>query len=170
MYDGPGWDLLHSQKDLDGKVLSYQELMEGFMREGKQRVGTAFHEAFKSPNEPSKVYEALLSCCKAAAYQMERNTNSVFKVELANKYSLDFFFPAVVLDGELIEAFLLENGDIEIATADYIPVEFNYNSNKYPKAKYYPDIVTVNGLNTYLEVLSNWAETIYRKTLDRLGK
>jgi hypothetical protein len=67
----PGWRIMHVMDNLTTNQLWYSDLMAAYMRAGCERVGTAFYEAFKSPSEPSQIYEAVISACKAAVAQRD---------------------------------------------------------------------------------------------------
>lgn len=127
----------------------------------RRRFGKAFHEAFKKPSENSKIFESLLSSCKAAYYFKKNTGTEPFKSDFdrESQVELHFFLPLIVLDGLLFEAFL-ERGEIVLSEANWIPIEYEYASAKYESERsrttFLPTIVRYKGFEDYLKLLDEW--------------
>ncbi|MDX1471992.1 MAG: hypothetical protein R3213_10880, partial [Flavobacteriaceae bacterium] len=67
--------------------------------------------------------------------------------------------------GELIEAFLNENGEIEIAESTFIPVQLKHQTQKSDESKFYCDVITKDGLEDYASKLDNWIDDIIKEKL-----
>lgn len=171
------WASLFSIKNLLLiKHLGSHEIQTNFMRAGQERIGTAFHEAFKSPNQPSQIFDAVISVCKAVTF-MKDNFEQIKGVVENTPYNpkeyhfLGVFVPLIIVDGELYEAFLDNAGEVVLEERKYIPLRFSYSSPKYnlqsslfdssSNLTYFPDIVTYNGLNEYLQMLDAWRDAIF---------
>ncbi|GGD99613.1 hypothetical protein [Planktosalinus lacus] len=129
-----------------------------------ERIGTSYKEAFKKPNEPSKIYEALLSACKASLF---RFTEEAPPKELErdpfdpnHPVEIYIYHPIIVLEGILIEAYLNEEGEIEISESDFIPVQLKYQTQKAEENEFYCDVISKQGLNKYCKKLDEWIRNI----------
>ncbi len=118
-------------------------------------LGTGIHEAFKDPNSYSAWYSAFIPACKAAEDQNKLNepkgkdkSDNILK----DPTRFNFFQPVVILDGTLLIADLAETGEIEINETDSAPFEFDFKTNKYTRARYRVDLVTLHGLEKYLQL------------------
>ena len=129
----------------------------------KDRIGKAFHEAFKKPNENSKIFESILSACKAAFYLKDNNGVEPFKDEFnkENSVEIHFYIPMIVLDGILFEAYL-DEGDIAVLEQDWIPVEYSYSARSYrgssTETTFFPAIVCFNHVDSFLKQLNEWVK------------
>lgn len=108
-------------------------------------TGAGIHEAFKKPGDKSNWYSAFVSVCKACETAFETivpgNTGSF----------VQFVKPLVVLDGLLIAAELADDATPVFTEADHAAFRFEYRSDRYDRAAYYVDLVTLAGLPRYLE-------------------
>lgn len=158
----PGWSMLCISSD--NALLDYDEFGDGYVRTREQKIGRSFHEAMKNPNEPSKIYEAILSACKAAVseYDISKFYHDMDKDagEERTGYGMSVFIPVVLLDGNLFEAFLDEQGEVQLEERDHIPVAFSYSSYKYDDSRYYPEVITLNGLEGFAQKVGKWSQTI----------
>jgi hypothetical protein len=184
-----GWLISHAIFNfLPNEHLPYPQIGQGLMRTGRIRIGTAFHEAFKSPQESSQIYEAVVSACKATLSQkleFEGEFESESEEDKEKFYPngmkfLRVFVPLVVIDGQLFEAFLDDNGDLQLDGQDYIPVDFGYatnssvdirrNKSRPEVERFFPDVVTISGLDSYLTLVEKWQNAIYQKATTNISK
>lgn len=160
----PGWGMIIQTDDFDRDSLSYEDIVKNSIREKELRVGISFNEAFKSPNEPSQIYKALVTSCKAALFQMEPYLEDKkldpTHINTTGIKAIDFFQPLVVLDGILAEATLDHKGEIKIREKDYIPIVLHSFSPKYGEDLFFPDLVTKQGLPAYISCIKNWINSI----------
>lgn len=175
------WQNLFSAENLlVWRHLGRDDIKKEFMRASCYRIGTTFHEAFKGPNQPSQIFEAVISACKAVTF-MKESFEEIRGVDLndLNSYNpkeyhfLGVFVPLIVVDGELFDAHLNDEGEIELEEKDYIPLKFSYSSPKYKRQSlssnaeslnyltFFPDIVTFKGLDAYLQKLDFWRDVIF---------
>lgn len=152
------------------------KISENIHKDKHKRIGRAFHEAFKSPQENSKIYEALISCCKAAIFKKEQFFPKPFEkdFEKGSDTILNLIIPVVLLDGNLYETYLDKNGEIALEERNWIPIKMNYSSRNYTDmfgtTTFYPDVVTVNGLDDYLNLVVEWFGTIFPQLFDTIEK
>lgn len=118
--------------------------------------GTGIHEAFKNPDQPSRWYSAFLSAIKAATdYNEEYRTDGEKQTDniIENPVEITFNQPLVVLDGILVSAELSENNDIILEEVKSAAFKFNYKTEYYNQSPYRVDVVTIDGLNDYLDIV-----------------
>ena len=166
----PGFGIITAFDNFStAEVLDVKGLMEGFMRSEKSYLGRNFCEAFKDPDEPSKIFEALISISKASLYSRELNMlpqakeqqddpTMHYDPELPCYYHI--IQPLVVLDGKLVGAKLNEEDEIVLMDSNYIPLELEYTSEKYQHKRFYPDIITLDYLGEYLDRTKSWGNQI----------
>lgn len=181
----PGLRVIHSSLNWTLPILDGDDFSENYMRLFHTSVGTNFHEAFKAANEPSKIYDALISASKAALYQCALNGNDSqdFFDQKENKNDADFgdeliekeesydkeiptymhvFIPAVVLDGVLCSVTLSDQGTLELQEQEWMPINLSYSSSGYRDMQFFPDIVTLMELPEYLNKVEAWATALCR--------
>jgi len=167
-YNGmPGWTLIHGGENYIGErggVFSPEDIHQQLMRVNKKRIGKAFHESFKSPSEPSKIFQAIISTCKAAIDKSEIHAEEnryVKKGVNSSKIYLDFYHPMVIVDGPLYEVYLDDTNKIVLEEQSWIPVNYEYSSNNYANrygrsTTFYPDIVQYDSIDEYIDLVDNW--------------
>jgi hypothetical protein len=171
-YISPGWSLLHFSENITHEQLDPSDINDTFNHFDGNNIGTAFHEAFKTQNEPSQIYESLITSCKAAVYQRDLNS---WEPENPDKYDpnkeiyLDFFIPIVVFEGDLFKAMLDNKGEIILQETQSVPIKLNYSSKKYEESTFYPRIVKMEGLTDYLSELKDKQEKLFKKILKNLS-
>jgi hypothetical protein len=108
-------------------------------------TGSGIHEAFKRPSDTSRWYSAFVSVCKACetAYESDGPVRTTVIAQLIT--------PIVVVDGVLVVAELGEDANVVLTEIEHAPFRFEYRSDCYDRAAYYPDLVTLAGLPRYLE-------------------
>lgn len=166
VYRGWGWRQLHSGWNYTTKSASifHGEVLEtGNPFATKKRFGKAFYEAFKTQNsdENSKIFDAILSVCKASYHKKSNSGETAHKKEFKKDEAVElhFFIPLIVLEGLLFEAYL-EHNKITVVQENWIPVEYSISSKKFKHSKrtFFPSIVTTAGINDYLSMVDNWVE------------
>jgi hypothetical protein len=118
--------------------------------------GSGIHEAFKNPDQPTRWYSAFTSVLKASsgyldeyATQGEKTTNDI----VDNPTEFRFVQPLVVLDGILVTAELAE-GEVRLQEVQSAAFRFEYKTAHYTKGRYRVDLVTLQGLAAYLDLVS----------------
>lgn len=163
---GYGWRILHSSfntTDKKSSILSSKPIGLNNPLKLKKRVGKAFHELDKNPDEKSKVFESVLSVCKAAYYFKDNSGEEPFKKDFDKNSSVEihFYFPIIVIDGILIEVYL-EDNDIKIQEENWLVLEYEYASQNYlnadgkTKNTFFPIVVKKEYLDELLSLLKNW--------------
>lgn len=117
--------------------------------------GIGIHESFKNPDQPSRWYGAFIGACKAAdayhhKYCKRGKETSDISVDAAE---LSFHQPLVILDGELVSAELVQNGDVLVEPIQSAAFRFGYESSEYTDGPYRVDLVTLSFLPEYLRNL-----------------
>lgn len=164
IYIGLGWGCIHFADNITPNQLSYEQINNKSRQANSDLFGTSYYEAFKKPTENSQVYSALITCCKAAVHLQKLNS---WAVDENKKYSgnkrhdLDFFLPIVVLDGLMFQSTLNTDGKISLKEVDYSPIRLNYSSMNYKETTFYPEIITLKGLKTYLEDIDEWHTSMF---------
>ncbi|MEK6479618.1 hypothetical protein WJR50_18885 [Catalinimonas sp. 4WD22] len=189
-----GWNLLHNAKNHESIISNdgdkYETLLNIFdddvLEESNyfninKNYGRAFHESFKAPNEPSKIYESLLTVSKASLYEYQKakgsdieNFGEEKEMDYENSIDLEIFVPVIILEGNLFEVYLNKNGKKELKRADYIPIDFKYSSPKYKSEKFqelnlYPIIVDLKHLDQFILHMESWATSIKNNMNMRLN-
>ncbi len=120
-------------------------------------AGSGIHEAFKNPDQPSRWYSAFVSVCKAAdglaSLHKPKGDETTADI-INNPIEFIFYQPLVVLDGQLISAELSDDGSIVIEEVSSAAFQFEYNTREYKKGRYRVDLVTMDGLGVYLDLLA----------------
>lgn len=123
-------------------------------------VASGIHESFKNPDQPSRWYSSFVSVSKAAEYYLEncpegnRETDNIME----NPCEFHFIQPLVILNGPLYRATLGEQGEIEISEISTASFRFDYRSKSYDTGSYRVDLVTLQGLQQYLENIADRQE------------
>ena len=122
------------------------------------RLGTSYKEAFKDANSPSKIYEALQSCFKATIFNYRPGDPEILPPVFDGSETkvIEIYYPLVILNGNLYEAFLDKKGEIDIESKSYIPVLFPFHSDNLKAKKFYVDIISKKWFENYLELIDNW--------------
>ncbi len=134
-------------------------------------IGRNFYEAFKSPNEPSKIYESILSVGKAALYHRDKdhkdykdfNDGMIEDSELYDKNKRTYFsiyLPVIILEGVLGIATVNETLDLDFNEANYCPVDLDFSDNDMEDSTYLVDIITKDYIDEYLDKIEDWAKSL----------
>ena len=141
--------------------------------------GYGIHESFKSPNQPSQWYSALVSSCKAAEYTIESLESLINeeKASVSSEWSPDkesllcFLQPIVVIDGPLLTAELTDSGEIIVEETNTAPMSFEYRTRHYKRRwGYAVDIVRLSAINAYISSAEKRHQDIFDwmvKIIDR---
>lgn len=172
-----GWRIMHrSYNDRkSGEISSIFDIgciNPNDPRENRFRVGKAFHELNKQPSDKSKIYEALITSCKAAKYFSDLYERPFSHFDPEKETELSIYLPIVILDGLLFEVFNGINGQILVHRREHIPIEMSYSSPNYRLGRwdsdFLPDIITLNYLQEHLRVLETWRKSILAEAIVRL--
>jgi len=131
-------------------------LREHSLALGNGWTASGIHEAFKKPTDASKWYSAFVSVCKACetAYETKNEIDTDLLAQLIK--------PVVVLDGLLIAAELGDDGELVLTETDHAGFRFEYRSDRYDRAAYYLDLVTLTGLPRYLDRTAGRMNAVFR--------
>ncbi|WP_439884696.1 hypothetical protein ACTACK_21805 [Pseudomonas syringae] len=118
-------------------------------------VASGIHESFKNPDQPSRWYSSFVSVAKASEFYFENCPGGEKQTDniLENPCEIHFIQPLVILSGQLYRATLARTGEIEITETQAASFRFDYRSKNYERQNYRIDLVTLSGLETYLENL-----------------
>ena len=119
---------------------------------------SGIHEAFKNPNNPSKWYGASLSSIKSMLEFYEREKEEIKLNKEDDEYDsshaeFGFFQAVIVLDGDLVSAELNKDNEIVLESIKNAEIEISLGSKNYEHSSYLVHIVTVSGLDDYLQSL-----------------
>ena len=68
-----------------------------------------------------------------------------------------------MVDGSLYSAQILNDGELEIDSIQYAPVRFEYKSNNYTRGSYSVDVVRLQFLESYVDILSSINEAVHKE-------
>ena len=131
--------------------------------------GTSFHESFKSPQEHSQIYAALMTSIKAAISEVDliNSNNKSYKYEDLTVVNL--FLPIVVLEGRLFKSTLDARGEVQVEETDYITSALTYSSKNYVdkgSRKFLAEVITLPGLEKYLQSVLEWQKELFDYTIN----
>jgi hypothetical protein len=119
-------------------------------------VGYGIHESFKKPSDKSRWYSSCNKVLNAAKYQLELEKPDENR-KVSNKQKMHKWYryvqvrPLIILDGPLISARLLEDGNPVLEEINMASLDFPSAPNEVLPSKYRVDIVTLSTLFKYLE-------------------
>ena len=113
-----------------------------------KRRGRSFFEPFKHNEGGARIFESLITSVKAGI----AIRNNEFG---ASSNSVCFYYPMVVFDGKLYEAYLDNKNRIKAQEADSVMVSFFYESPKYKDERFIVPIVTERDLPTFCSLLDS---------------
>ncbi|WP_230432502.1 hypothetical protein [Plesiomonas shigelloides] len=129
-------------------------------------LASGIHEAFKNPDQPSRWYSSFVSVSKASDYYLEhiapegeKQTDDI----LNNSCEVHFVQPLVVLNAPLFRAVMLDNGEIEITEIESAAFKFDYKSKNYENDSFRVDLVTLEGLERYIESVKQRQKSFCKK-------
>ena len=173
-FKGPGYGIIHSRKNISFSDLAAKDLMHDFPRNLTNIIGTNFYEAFKSPDEPSKIYEALMSSIKATFFQAFKSngllnepkqtiiTADILLQQTPDKHRhIEVYIPVVIVDGVLCTSTLSEDQTIELTETFYVPVQMSHSVSPYDTYYlYHPEVISLNYIPNFLKSLDNWGDSL----------
>jgi hypothetical protein len=120
------------------------------------RRGRSFFEPFKDGDGGEAVFKALTTATKALVDAVESSF-------AAGGNSICFYYPIVLFDGILFEAYL-ENKEIRLEHTDHLAVSMFYRSATYKEVRVTVPIVTKTGMADFIgrldAVLGYWGKTL----------
>lgn len=131
-----------------------------------KRIGETYCESFsynvgKNDNQ-SQIFKSLTSSTKASEYFLSiRKSNHLLNALCPN--SIEFFEPIVVFKGQMFEAYLNDQDELELNEIGHIPIVFNRISPNYDRYGYLVDIVKVEELSNLLAEKEKWFNDIIEK-------
>lgn len=177
-YKGFGYRQLHHGFNYkkNGRALFAAEAIDkDYIFNEKSRIGINFYEAFKQQNsdENSKIFDAILSVCKAAYYLNDRYSPLSKEQEFCKQESVELYFylPVIALEGNLFEAHLEEN-EIKINKSLWEPLEYNIASENLENKHevFLPSIVTKEYLHEYFYKIGRWIDNVNNRFIEILKK
>jgi hypothetical protein len=176
------WQNLIFVDNLPEKTAIYEDLSRHSVAATLGWEGHGVHEAFKSPDKPSRWYSAFIAACKAAESDLEANSWDPANpnVETAESGVVDtaesdkepvtgfhpgpvhlyFAKPVVIVDGPLISAQLNDN-EILLTEIDYANFQFAFRTPEYTTGTYSVDIVRLSALADYLTLAEKRLDDIF---------
>lgn len=156
--DTGGYGFLKHTNNVNNKILTYNEIMVKHPSFMFNRLGRNEFIPFTKDNP--QIFSALLSSTKSC---IESHRAAVDHKEAYNETSYDivFYSPLIIVNSRLFEAYLNENNEINVNEVDHIVYSFNYASPNYASKQYFVDIVTLSGLDNYLEKQKLWITSMF---------
>ncbi|MEL7168244.1 MAG: hypothetical protein AAGN64_02715, partial [Bacteroidota bacterium] len=125
-------------------------------------IGYGVHELGKKPNQPSGWYAAAVGAAKACADAAavlywkddlphpDQEKRSPTVMEGTGETLLLFTQPVVVLEGNLVRAWIGEDGKIQIEEIEIAPLRLHLRAHGHLQPSFRIDLVTLPALNRYL--------------------
>ena len=131
-----------------------------------KKIGETYCEAFKdtknNDSDYSQIFKSLTSSTKASEYFLSiRKSNHLLNALCPN--SIEFFEPIVVFKGQMFEAYLNKQDELQLNEINHIPIIFNRISPNYDRHDYLVDVVKVEELSNLLTEKEKWFNTIIEK-------
>jgi len=166
-YENPGMLIAFDRtpKEQEMSVIRQYILCHNALSSTLNWRGYGIHESFKSPDQPSRWYSAFVSISKCAYQSWKLHDEILKKVREELKDTNDFFKlqilfewiqPIIILDGDLITVELDDIGNMLINQVEAAPFYFYFKTDSYEEKGYFIDVVTLNYLNTYIELSEKW--------------
>lgn len=122
-------------------------------------LGRSYFEAFKSGNEANEmIFKAVSSVTKATIY---------FDKDKGNMHNICFYYPVIVVSGELFEATLNDENDVNVKQVDSVLLSYHHKSANEER-NFLIQVIKEKTLEKYLnelestyEVVSNEVESRY---------
>lgn len=161
-YDSEYFDVDCLGADFDADTQDIQKSFENL--EGihpfckSKRRGRSYFEPFKDNQTGETIVKALMSAAKASIGMRDNEFAS-------GSNSICFFYPIIVFEGRLFEAYL-DKSEIKILETDNIMVSFFYESAKYKNERFTIPVITENSFELFLNelgaVLKYWGSIAER--------
>lgn len=161
---GPGYSQIITDENFRNRFLPARQLMELFPRNEEDAIGTAYYDAFKAVDEPSKIYGALLSAIKGAFHEAKISEGESKKEEKFNPEEiiyLNIFMPIVILDGLMFKASLNDDETVNLEETNYVPIEISHTTKPYDyHFNYYPEVMVLKYFEQFLSRVNKWGTKI----------
>lgn len=105
-----------------------------------KRRGRSYFEPFRKSGEQKNIFGALTTSAKATIATQGFATG---------ERSVCFYYPLVVFQGNLYEAYLDNNSDVQVQEADLVVTSFFYQSAEYKSENFLIPIVTERALPSF---------------------
>jgi hypothetical protein len=153
------------------KLVKY--LQEHSLKKENQWIGSGIHEAFKNPDQPSRWYGAFLSAIKSGVdyydtHHPDKEEQTTANI-IENPTEITFIQPLIILDGKLITAELSQDNDIKLEEVHSAAFEFEYKTKNYNDSKYRIDVVTMEGLDSYISLIEKRQESFHNGIIKESG-
>jgi hypothetical protein len=123
-------DVLKANNRIDSIEAFYQKLSSSSHHYlNKQFLARTFYEPSKKQERSTMIYSAVLSSIKATMY-IKKNYNS-------DKLYLFVFYPVIIFNGNLFEAYISGDKSPEIKKSNHIQISFNYIPQNTSTGSYY---------------------------------
>jgi hypothetical protein len=113
-------------------------------------IGYGIHEAFKRPDQPSRSYAAMITACKASEHMLDGNSWDLSEDSNSSCAHIYYFQPTVILEGELMAAWLDASADIHVESVPMASVFFEFGSSTYRRCRYHVNLVRLDSLREYI--------------------
>ena len=135
-------------------------------------LGLNIHESFKSPNNKSRWQGSFYTVSKALRQKytqsLERH-NSLYSERSPDELrDTHLYSGIVVLDGPLFVATLTRDGEIELKETPYAPFDFELHTSEYEPSSHRIDVVQINSLDSYLQMMEEWHKPFNAEIKKRL--
>lgn len=152
-----GYGLLNHCHNVNSDLLTYENIMDEHPSCSQLRLGRKEYVAFSSTPQ---IFSAILSATKAGI-EAHRLAEAYKEAYNADSYDVSFYTPLVVVNGNLFEAYLDDQGEMCVEEKNHIAFRLNYASPSYDKSRYLVDIVTTAGLGAYLDLQNRWIKHMH---------
>lgn len=157
-FDTGGYGLLNHKNNVDRKLVSYREIMKEHPSSSFKRLGRS--ECIPFTKGSPQIFDSLLSSVKSCIEDYSADSDHK-EAHDENSFDVVFYSPLIVTNSRLFESYLEDDGKITIDEAEHIVYSFNYASPNYKSKQYLVDIVTLSGLDNYLEKQNVWIESMF---------
>ena len=141
-----------------GLTFNWEDEIEEVVKEyhpftNQERHGRSSFVPFNK--DPSVPFDALVTVAKASIASRENQDRTV------NAYK--FYYPFVILDGRLFEAFLDDEGSICVQETEMITAMLHYQSDNYDTHRFLIPIVTEPALTNFHDEMKQVLDVVGRK-------
>ena len=163
--DNGGYGFLNHHNNISNKILSYSEIMKKHPSYNFNRLGRNEFIPFTKDNP--QIFSALLSSTKSCI-ESHRAAFDHKEAYTDTSFDIVFYSPLIVVNSRLFEAYLKDNDEINVAEVNHIVYGFNYASPNYASNQYLVDIVTLSGLDNYLDQQRLWISDMFNTIKSRV--
>ncbi|MGC6767757.1 hypothetical protein [Enterococcus sp. LJL51] len=157
-FDTGGYGLLNHKHNINRELLSYEDIMKEHPSSSFKRLGRSEFIPFTKGSP--QIFDSLLSSVKSCI-EVHRSDSDHKEAASENSFDIIFYSPLIVVDSRLFESHLEDDGEITIDETEHIVYSFNYASPNYQSKQYLVDVVTLSGLENYLEKQNSWIDSMF---------